>query len=101
MVPPPVSCCILNFCVLFQRVKQNFVQNCILLYLVILLGVQWNLAIPSPRIPATSVLQPLTHVPLCRNFTLKSSHLIIAATFVGPKGGESPLYCFLAALTVL
>ena len=33
--------------------------------------------------------------PLCRNFTLKSSHLIIAATFVGPKGGwnsESPLY---------
>ena len=33
--------------------------------------------------------------PLCRNFTLKFSHLIIAATFVGPKGGwnsESPLY---------
>ena len=33
--------------------------------------------------------------PLCRNFTLKSSHLIIAATFVGPRGGwnsKSPLY---------
>ena len=40
--------------------------------------------------------------PLCRNFTLKSSHLIIAATFVSPKGGwnsESPLYPSVSALS--
>ena len=27
-------------------------------------NLQWNLAIPSLQIPATSVLQPLTHVPI-------------------------------------